>query len=184
MSTSSHPHERQPTRVCRYPGCDTRGTSESFPTHQYCSHACDTRHDGLKTLREIFGDHKWCSNCGRRLKHVTGVPPEWFWSGFQTETKQAFTGYQFRTPAATIGEIELDGPLPRITTGTTCGECGQTDTSDHLPWDDHPRLIEAVGFLCDAIATETDTTVDHETVLHTLIETRDVEYSIGRGTSS
>lgn len=180
QTDESRPYHRE----CRHPECGTRGPPETFATTDYCSEACKTRHEGRDLLATIVRDHRYCGNCARQLKDVTGVPPEWFWSGFQKETALAFVGYQFRRPEAATGERERGNVCPPvIETGTVCGVCGATDLSDPVPWNEHGRLIEAAGLFCDALVRETDATVDYRAVLHTLIETRDLEFAIGRGVS-
>jgi hypothetical protein len=167
---------------CKAPACDARGTPEQFPTTKYCSRDCETRHAGRKLLDELVHDHTLCGFCFQRLKEIQPPPSETFWSGDQYQVREAFIGYQFRTPIADIGERELrdDTVPPHIGTGTVCGECGTTDPNDPRPWSEHDDLDAVARRAVAALNRRDDEReLDADAIAERAVETGDLALAVG-----
>lgn len=150
--------EREPSTLeCRNPLCDATGKRWEFQG-QFCSHSCEVEKEGYETLAAVKYDHRYCYTCGTRLKDITGVPPDWFWSGFQKETRQAFVGHQFLRPEATLGEVVRHDDPEIIGTGVVCNECGNTKLSERISdlWEDDP------DHYADRILTVLETEYDEQ----------------------
>jgi hypothetical protein len=177
---------------CRHPDCTEHGHKWEFHHGKYCSNACEVRHEGREHLEGILYDHRRCFSCFRRLKTVNPPKPDFeftkdghAWTKdedgeltlkyySQEITRQAATGFQFLTQAATKGEKQHG---ERVITGTICDACGNCDHTHH-----DPALADraAIGRLVDLLAAADDVVFDIQ-ILHREYEaTEDIELAVGR----
>jgi hypothetical protein len=176
---------------CRHPDCTEHGRKWNFQG-KYCSNKCEVRHEGRGQLESLIYDHCRCFTCFRELKTVNPPKPDFEFTAnghgwtrdedgeftleyySQEVTRQAATGFQFLSEAATKGEKQRGD---RVITGTICDACGNTSHTHH-----DPALADeaAIGRLVSLLDADDDVTFDAETLHREYAATDDVELAVGR----
>lgn len=149
----------------------------------YCSEECYLRAKGTKLLNCIRHDHTTCIQCGTQLKEIEEPTDEALRQidGYHSTT--SVIGFQYRTESAATGEkvIERDSG-ERITTGTICGDCGNTSHYQEFPeWQDR-KLFEYASGIIDTLAAKEDehhTDIPEALFFEALLATEDIELSLG-----
>lgn len=69
---------------------------------QYCSEVCYWKERGASVIRQIQNDHRFCTSCYARRKHID-KPPEEFRRKLKAEngyeSAESVVGFQYHTPA-------------------------------------------------------------------------------------
>lgn len=154
----------------------------------FCSQTCWNRHKGEKLLNNIKHNHCFCSNCGARLKEIEKPTDEALRSidGYHSTT--AVVGFQYRTPSADTGEIDVKTDVQgreTVSTGTVCGECGNTNSGECFPEDRHRHLVEYGHRFLESLEEKReegvhDKDVDDAVFFEALVESEDLALSLGR----
>lgn len=160
---------------------------DRYYTPGYCSEDCYHTSEGRSLLNVVRHDHKYCTMCGSQLKEVEEPTDEALRQidGYHSTT--SVVGFQYRTPSADHGEVNAGGAPGRelVRTGTVCGECGNTNSTECFPEMQDRFLLEYAQGLVDAIRDQRkagvhEETVDQRVFMDALVETGDLELSLGR----
>jgi len=176
-----------PSYDCATPDCPNTFSPGDAVAGSFCSEACKHRHTGQKLLNAVQHDHKFCANCGTQLKEIEKPTDETLRQidGFHSTT--ALVGYQYRTPQADTGEIDIDDTPGReaVSTGTICGECGNTNQSEVFPEDHDRHLLEYGQRFLESLREKRregvhDKRIDEQEFFDALVETEDLVLGLGR----
>jgi len=170
---------------CAYSDCQNTFPANQAVAGSYCSEDCKHAHQGWKLLNTIQSDHKFCSNCGSQLKEVE-KPPKTFLVGKTRAAANSIVGFQYRTPDAATGEIDVDDTPGReqVSTGTICGQCGNTNQQEVFPEDHHRHLVEYGHRFLEAIKEQRregvhDKQVEESVFFDTLVRSDDLALALG-----
>ncbi len=159
---------------------------DDFYSPGYCSEDCYHRYQGQKLLNIIENTHTHCANCGVRLKEVE-KPPKEFLVGMGQQSAESLVGFQYTTPSAANGEVDVDDTPGReiVSTGTICGECGNTNSSECFPEDRHRHLVEYGHRFLESLEEKRregvhDKDVDEPVFFEALVESDDLALALGR----
>jgi len=170
--------------TCAY--CDGPRSEEGVDG-SYCSEECSVSHDGQKLLNIIQTAHTHCANCGVRLKEVE-KPPKSFLVGKDMHSANSIVGFQYTTPEADTGEIDVKTDVQgreTVATGTVCGECGNTNHSECFPEDQHRHLVEYGHRFLESLEGKRregvhDKDIEEPVFFETLVKTDDLALALGR----
>lgn len=164
--------------------CNT--TCTTTVADAYCSEHCRDKNTGRALLNSIRHDHTVCALCGTQLKELE-KPPDTFIVGKGMQTAESIVGYQYQTPEADVGERVVSQKPGRetITTGTVCGECGNTDPSQRFPELEDMACFQYGESILSAVREKRregvhEKELDDETFFETLRVERDVCVALGR----
>jgi len=159
---------------------------EEYYAPGYCSESCYHAHQGRKLLNTLTHDHKFCATCGVQLKEVA-KPPKTFLVGKTRHAAESIVGFQYRTSDADTGEIDVKQTPGRetVTTGTVCGECGNTSQSEVFPEVRERHLLEYGNQILSSLREQAregvhDKELDDEAFFDALVEGVGLEVAVGR----
>lgn len=172
---------RQQSFECAYCGSerDKHGVDGS-----YCSKLCSTKHDGAKLLNLLRHTHTHCANCGTQIKEVEEPTDAQLRKidGFHSTT--SLIGFQYQTEDGEMAQKEIgDGPDSRLVTGTCCSNCGNTATYTNFPELQERHLFEYANGILESLEDKQDEhnkDINRDTFFEMLIQTRDIEFSLGK----
>jgi hypothetical protein len=171
---------------CAHDDCQKTFLPEHAIAGSFCSVDCWNRDKGRKLLNNLQYDHCYCSNCGTKLKEVE-KPPKSFLVGKDRHSANSIVGFQYRTPSADTGEIDVDDTPGRevVATGTVCGECGNANQSEAFPEDRERHLFEYAQRILESLAEKREQgvpvkPVDEQEFFDALVETEDLVLGLGR----
>lgn len=173
---------------CDYSDCEhTFGPGEAT-AGSFCSQACHHRHRGSKLLNNVRHNHCYCSNCGAQLKEIEKPTDEALKqiSGFHSTT--CVVGFQYKTPSADKGEVDVKTDVmgrETIATGTVCGECGNANPRDEFPESQDLHLLEFGQRIVDSLVEQReegvhDKRIHQDTFFDALLGTGELARSLGR----
>lgn len=171
------------TETCKY--CDNR--IHDYFSPGYCSPLCYYKYHGQKLLNTIQHDHRWCTNCGRRLKEVEAPTQEQLKAIdglYSTKALEDGGGYQYRTPNAGVGEITIQSERgERVTTGTICDKCGNTSHHTEFPEDRDRHLLEYGERILSTLEDkeqEHNKDISRSVFFDMLLDTEDLVFALGK----
>lgn len=167
--------------------CDGPREPEASVRGSFCSRACWLRHKGDRALNVVRHDHRFCVSCGRQLKTIEEPTDETLRQIEGAESTRALVGYQYRTPAADIGEISNEGAhqhseITRM--GTVCS-CGVTDQREASPALREVELADVLANLFKVLYRlwdegAIDRQPDSDAYFDGYEQERDFTYAVGR----
>jgi len=174
------------TATCYHCGDEFDRETGVGPDNETCGTDCYLRWRGENALNQVRQDHRFCVSCGRQLKTIEEPPDETLRDINGAESTRALVGFQYRTPAADLGEITHEGAHKHseITrTGTVCS-CGVTDQREASPT---LREVELADVLANLFKTlyqlwdegALDQRPDKDAYFDAYRETEDFTFAVG-----
>jgi hypothetical protein len=146
---------------------------------------------GSRVLATLEHDHKFCSTCGRRLKVVEPPTQEQLKridGLYSTKALEDGGGFQYRTPNAGIGVIDIHSERgEKQTTGTVCSQCGGTKHNERFPEQQNQHLIEYGWRIFTALEAKSDehnADLDRAMFFEMLLATEDLVFALGKARES
>ena len=168
MSSANSPARRF---ECHHPDCESERTSSQYGS--FCSDRCKTRHVGLKALRNIKHDHRFCATCYKPLKTIYR-PADRESAKLRTKAviiRDSFVGYQELTEFAKRGGYGLE---------CSCGNVGHYHTEQAFQEGEPYEWFLKLAFEKFRKEGQIDDRFCIETFCNEFWRSEDLEFSVGK----